>query len=561
MKDPQSVTLQRLSRAWRDRLGIDRVSPPLGPEANVPIPQPKAADPQAPVAANPQPPGKSANDREAAIPAEAAPDAGLDAEIQRQNGLLAATGVALRLERRGNRLGLRGPLPCRRGSGAHPVQRLSLGLSADARGLEQARLQLRRLLQQLQQQRFRWEDWSQIQAKQTDLVSISAQPPTGPASHRQNLGNPRSKPRRRQPSVPSQARRPGQLRPAQAAGPPGPQSGPPGLFPWAQGELAPILATFEHQFFADPRRRRTPAGSRTTWTSAYLPYLRRLQQAAGELGLPLTHAPPLWLLEQVLESYPSASRGRQQCGTTLAALAGQQGITLPGDWSERAGGYGLHVAQFRQLPNDQEILRWSERIPNPGWRLAYGLMATYGLRNHEIFFSDLSALASRGDRVIRVLPTSKTGEHQIWPFQPEWVEAFELPRLAELKGQLPPVSTDLRQTTLQQVGRRVAEQFRRYGLPLTPYDLRHAWAVRTIHLGLPDTVAARMMGHSVAIHTRTYHHWITRRDQQQAVDAALARRQMPARSDSPLLKATAVGPGATALGPGAPEWVSEAEPP
>jgi hypothetical protein len=31
------------------------------------------------------------------------------------------------------------------------------------------------------------------------------------------------------------------------------------------------------------------------------------------------------------------------------------------------------------------------------------------------------------------------------------------------------------------------------------------------------------MGHSVAIHTRTYHHWITRRDQQQAVDAALAR--------------------------------------
>ena len=57
-----------------------------------------------------------------------------------------------------------------------------------------------------------------------------------------------------------------------------------------------------------------------------------------------------------------------------------------------------------------------------------------------------------------------------------------------------------------------------------PYDLRHAWAVRTIHIGLPDTVAARMMGHSVAIHTRTYHHWITRRDQQQAVDAALARQ-------------------------------------
>jgi integrase len=150
-------------------------------------------------------------------------------------------------------------------------------------------------------------------------------------------------------------------------------------------------------------------------------------------------------------------------------------------------------------------------------------MATYGLRNHEVFFTDLSALAPGGDRVLRVLPTSKTGEHQVWPFQPEWVERFELPRLGLDRGLLPAVRTDLRHTTLQQVGRRVAEQFRRYGMPLTPYDLRHAWAVRTIHIGLPDTVAARMMGHSVAIHTRTYHHWITRRDQQQAVDAALAR--------------------------------------
>ena len=61
-------------------------------------------------------------------------------------------------------------------------------------------------------------------------------------------------------------------------------------------------------------------------------------------------------------------------------------------------------------------------------------------------------------------------------------------------------------------------------LPLNPYDLRHAWAVRTIHIGLPDTVAARMMGHSVTVHTKTYHHWITRRDQQMAVDSALARK-------------------------------------
>jgi hypothetical protein len=32
-----------------------------------------------------------------------------------------------------------------------------------------------------------------------------------------------------------------------------------------------------------------------------------------------------------------------------------------------------------------------------------------------------------------------------------------------------------------------------------------------------------MMGHSVAIHNRTYHRWITHRDQQTAVQAALQR--------------------------------------
>lgn len=342
------------------------------------------------------------------------------------------------------------------------MQRISLGLEADGEGLELARAQLRRVLQQLQQQSFCWSDWGA--AVSTKQAGLDAQ----------------------------------------------------GRDPSAAQE---VCERFERAFFADPRRRRNPSGSRTTWTSAYLPYLRRLQRIAAERQQGFGLA----LLEQVLESYPLASRSRQQCGTALAALARVEGLALPEEWGERAGGYGLHAAQFRQLPSDAQILEWIERVPNPRWRLAYGLMATYGLRNHEVFFSDLSALAPGGDRVIRVLPTSKTGEHQVWPFQPEWVDRFDLERLGCDRLQLPAVCTDLRRTTLQQVGRRVAEQFRRYQLPLTPYDLRHAWAVRTIHIGLPDTVAARMMGHSVAIHTRTYHHWITRRDQQQAVDTALAR--------------------------------------
>ena len=401
-------------------------------------------------------------------------DASLALKLQQQNQLAAAAGIRLRLERRGDRLNLRGPLPCRQGGAQLRVQRLSLGCAADPAGLQLAQQQLLRVHQQLQQGCFDWQQW-QGRAVPADPTLQQDQP-------------------------------------LRCSG------------------LNSDLERFEQSFFNDPRRRRNPAGSRTTWTSAYLPYLRRLARHAEAQGAELS---PQLLLD-VLESYDLASRSRQQCTTALAALARHCGLELPADWGERGAGYGLHRAQFRQLPSDQQILQLQDLIPNPRWRLVYGLMATYGLRNHEAFFCDLSALAPGGDRVIRVLPTSKTGEHQVWPFQPQWVDQFGLEALAAGGGAMPSVSTDLRRTTLQQVGRRVAEQFRRYNLPITPYDLRHAWAVRTIHIGLPDTVAARMMGHSVAIHTRTYHHWITRRDQQQAVDAALARLQ-PRHSEPSVL--------------------------
>jgi integrase len=403
----------------------------------------------------------------------------LSQELLRLNAAYAAEGCRLRLELRGGRLGLRGPLPCRSGGGGLRVQRISFGLPATAAGLAEACGRMVQVRAALEQRCFDWNRWQ----------------------------------RRRSPS---------QLKsmPAAAAALPPPPSPSGSSF---EGVLRPQLEGFAQAFFAEPRRRRNPAGSRSTWRGAYRPYLRRLQRlAAGPPPQELTVA----LLLEVLECFDPSSRSRQQCGIALAALARHEGLELPADWGERSGGYGLHSARFRRLPSDAQILHLIDRIPNPAWRLAYGLMATYGLRNHEIFFCDLSALASGGDRVIRVLPASKTGEHQVWPFQPDWVERFGLDRLGVEPEALPPVGTDLRHTTLRQAGRRVAEQFRRYGLPITPYDLRHAWAVRTIHIGLPDTVAARMMGHSVAIHTRTYHHWITRRDQQQAVDAALARRQV-----------------------------------
>ncbi|NJL45018.1 MAG: site-specific integrase [Leptolyngbyaceae cyanobacterium SM2_3_12] len=272
------------------------------------------------------------------------------------------------------------------------------------------------------------------------------------------------------------------------------------------------------QFKAEVMARYCPnvaaqAGLKTTWKKAYAPYLNQLmEQAAQRPRQPLGE-----IIIATLEALPAHSRSRQVGCTALKAFAEFHQVELPMAWRGSGAAMARAKPSAGSYRSDQEIVTWYERIPNPAWRYVYGLMATYGLRNHEVFFCDRQFLI-RGDAeaCLTVLETTKTGLHDVWPFYPEWVDRFNL-----RQGRYPDITTDLTRTTLQRIGQQVSTQFKRYQIPFSPYDLRHAWAVRTIHFGLPDTVAARMMGHSVAIHNRTYHRWITRRDQQQAVRTAL----------------------------------------
>tara|TARA_B100001250_G_scaffold413070_1_gene446008 strand:+ start:1062 stop:2237 length:1176 start_codon:yes stop_codon:yes gene_type:complete len=373
------------------------------------------------------------------------------------NDSLASKGSKLRIEQRGCKLNIRGPLPCKTFPGEVKTQRISLGLPTNAEGLKQATKLLELINLQLEHKQFNWQNWSEKATQSSNPKPITA--------------------------------------------------------------IEEAVDLFKINFFEDTTRSKLKASKLSNWTSAYKPYLRRVIEKAKNENLNLNKS----LLVKVLLSYSENSRSRQQCGTALKAFAKYLSIDLPEDWKKIACGYGLHLAKYRQLPSDNLIIETSKLIPNPKWKLVYGLIAAYGLRNHEAFFCDLSCLKKDKDRILRVFHNTKTGEHQVWPFHPSWVDLFELDKLGEDISLLPNICNDLSKTTLQQVGRRVSEQFRRYKLPITPYNLRHAWAIRTIHVGLPDTVSARMMGHSVSIHTRTYHHWITRRDQQKAVDQALSK--------------------------------------
>ncbi len=374
----------------------------------------------------------------------------LDKSLAQVNQRLKAAKLGLQVERRGDRLNLRGTLPPRPGSAKlRPYQqRVPLKLPATKAGLKQCEQTAKIIAAQLLQGIFDWRDY------------------LGPAAGLRMTGV----------------------------------------------DLSAQIDAFERHFFAT--RHAETSAAKTTWEKAYVPYLRKLHTTAerhNNLSLPE-------VIYTTVQSTKANSRSRQICCTALAALAEFLNLELPTDLKSFWGNYGNSQTQLRDLPSDEQIVAVYDSLKNPRWQYVYGMMATYGLRNHEVFFCDRTS----GPEII-VRETTKTGRHEVWPFYPEWLDRFNL-----TDGELPKVNTDLNTTTLQRVGQQVTTQFRRYQIPFSPYDLRHAWAVRTILMGLPDAVAAKMMGHSVQVHNRTYHRWMTHRDQQAAVQAALAKSEMNA---------------------------------
>ena len=384
-------------------------------------------------------------------------------EINTINQKFANQGCKLKIEKRGEKLNIRGSLPSKENENIKKVQRISLGLTADKLGLEEAQKKLQLINLQIELNQFNWKNW--ISTNKSEEKKIDT-------------------------------------------------------------DLITKLNQFEEFFFNEQKNDFLSSTRRTTWNNSYKPYIKRLISIHKDSQNDDLNE----IFINTLRTYSEGSRSRKQCGTSLSVFANFLDYPLPKDWKSLSRGYGLKKASFRELPSDELIEKLWEKIPNQSWKYVFGLMATYGLRNHEVFFSDLSSLNTNKDKIIRVLPTTKTGEHQVWPFHPKWVEYFNLGNLGNDSTLLPKINKDLKYTTLQNVGKTITDQFKRYNLNIKPYDLRHAWAVRTILYDLPDSVAARMMGHSVSVHTQTYHHWITKRDQQKAVNNALLKFK---KMDSP----------------------------
>ncbi len=256
------------------------------------------------------------------------------------------------------------------------------------------------------------------------------------------------------------------------------------------------------------RRGGKSAKAESTWITSYCQWFKRL-------GADSTLTPEL--IRQFMDSLVGKPASLTAARIALRYLC--QVAEVEVDWS-RWERVKRGNPRERRLPTDAEIVAAWESVQkkdgdrrfNPGWPWVLGMIATYGLRPHEAWLVDLGTLrASNGERAR--IGDGKTGSRWIYAYPFEWVERFKL-----LDGG-PPLGLKCRLNI--DYGKRAGIWAKK--LPFALYDLRHAYAVRMIRdPNIKTEIAARAMGHSVAVHTRTYQRWM---DESQVGDVMKAANQ------------------------------------
>lgn len=139
---------------------------------------------------------------------------------------------------------------------------------------------------------------------------------------------------------------------------------------------------------------------------------------------------------------------------------------------------------------------------------------TYGLRPSEMFQLTDDCLKrfveSSNKRYVLYIPDdTKTGEREVYPLYPQWVERFDLLNISQCESE---------GSCLEYKVSQLNKLFHKYGFKNPAYDLRHRYAIRSSELGVIVDIAAKWMGHSVEEHCKTYQRWMQKSTHDKAFD-------------------------------------------
>lgn len=281
------------------------------------------------------------------------------------------------------------------------------------------------------------------------------------------------------------------------------------------------------------RRRKISSGElkSSTWIKTWEPRMRELVSVMQNHPAP-SHSRQLLDAVTSRWSQQPGARGRQMQVQQTAALLrwAVDGNLIADSWAPPldlrpyVGRKRTEISRTTPI-EVRHILAMVDAIPDPRWRMAFQLVAAYGLRPEELRYVErrgdvlhcsyrkVSSRGSTAPRNLRLLPCDEwaAGWDLVNRFHPDQMPPLRAGESGESLG------TYLKRRRLWQ---ELRNHYTAIGEKLVPYSMRHGYAHRAhIVLGLAPKVAATLMGHSVQTHLAEYSRWCG----DDVVDAALAR--------------------------------------
>ncbi len=156
-------------------------------------------------------------------------------------------------------------------------------------------------------------------------------------------------------------------------------------------------------------------------------------------------------------------------------------------------------SELIEVPTDEEIIDWVLQAGQP-YKWAFGVIATYGIRPSEI-----AGCEFEGDRLL-IPENTKTGARIVVPLYKEWVKLFDLHNVQEIP------KSERVEPRPDEIAQWLHKRKTKMGIKWKTYSLRHSYAGRLWSEGgskLDIYLAARLMGHTAAEHTKTYRRFIS----------------------------------------------------
>jgi len=150
------------------------------------------------------------------------------------------------------------------------------------------------------------------------------------------------------------------------------------------------IPKWERQFFLE--KGETPS-TRNTWRKDYYSVYRKIPDSF--------ELPEAAVLELITENSEPNTRNRKRWCQALRTLVKFAELPIRLDRIQRlSGSYGRPgTIKPRELPEDENIVEIWKRLPDEKSRWVWGIMATFGLRNFECWFLDVTDLMEGGTTI------------------------------------------------------------------------------------------------------------------------------------------------------------------